>query len=63
MQGVPSEMYSISTVLILNAKPVFGTATYRHTSEKIIMSYTFDGMTFNGDDFIEITTKLPYEEA
>lgn len=35
------------TVLFAGAKPVFGAATFRPVPEKIIMAYTFDGMTFS----------------
>lgn len=34
------------TVLFASAKPAFGAATFRPIPEKIIMAYSFDGMTF-----------------
>lgn len=37
---------TVYVVLILNAKPEFGAAKYRHMPEKNIMAYTFDGMSF-----------------
>lgn len=37
----------VLTILFASAKPVFGAATFRPIPEKIIMAYTFDGMTFS----------------
>lgn len=37
---------AVLAVLFVGAKPVFGAATFRPIPEKIIMAYTFDGMTF-----------------
>lgn len=37
---------AVPAVLFASAKPVFGSAAFRPVPEKIIMAYTFDGMTF-----------------
>lgn len=38
---------AVLAVLFASAKPVFGGATFRPVPEKIIIAYTFDGMTFS----------------
>lgn len=38
---------AVPAVLFASAKPVFGSATFRPVPEKVIIAYTFDGMTFS----------------